>query len=129
MSFGQLLPLLPFYYPERMDSKNIALLNKLSEIFKGNINRAIYIIEEAFSGIFQSESFQMFYEEHQRLYNLTLTNARLLGINIDEDKKFSDIAHNMFESKTGKKVVDNSAAFRMLLSLLRRKYNWENSVR
>ncbi len=129
MSFGQLLPLLPFYYPQRMGSQNMALLNKLSEIFQGNINRAIYIIEKAFSEIFQSESFQMFYEEHQRLYNLTLTNARSLGINIDEDRKFSDIAHNMFESKTGKKVANNSAAFRMLLSLLRRKYNWENSAK
>jgi hypothetical protein len=127
MSFGALLPLLPFYYPQSLSDQNIAMLSKLREICSGNLNRAIYLIEKAFPDIFQGNSFKMFYEEHQRIYNLSLDESDRTSLQVDENKLFANVAQSVFETKTGKKAKDNREAFRMLLSLLRRKDNWEKS--
>lgn len=124
MSFGPLLPLLPFYYNESHRESNIELLNALKTICRENLNHAVYLIEIAFPDLFQKDGFEMFYEEHQRVYQLTLTQAKILGINIDENKTFADVAQGVFEKKTRKLARNNRVAFSMLLSLIRRKDNW-----
>ncbi len=126
MSFYPLLPLLPVRY--KKDDQNQKMLDVISDICEKNIHRALYLIEDAFSDIFGKEAFENLYQEHQRLVEITLKQASKMSIALtfeEKDKYFADIAQSVFESTTNKLSRDNNQAFRMFLSLLRRKSNIE----
>ena len=123
MNSLSIVPLLPFRYNDI--KKDADMADRLTQLCSGNLKRLIYFIEEAFTDIFQQESFEMFYMEHQRVYWNTIEQARRFNQKVDENALFANVVQSVFETKTGRLVKNNQVAFNILLSLVRRRYHWE----
>lgn len=123
-----IVPFLPF--TPRDERKRRDMIAKILEIC-GSFKHSIYILdEEDFSKIFQEDGFKESYDEHRRIYDLTVSQGKLKALSIPEDL-FLFIAINLFEGRTGRKVKNNSRAFRVFLSLLKRKDNevrWQEAM-
>ncbi len=121
MSNWSILPLLPFRYVD--EGKNRELLAKVREIC-GTERYALYLLEKPeFRPVYEQEGFDICYSELSRLLAITLTQKKLIGSTVGEDTIFIGICHNLFEKFTERKTTDNSMAFRLFLSFMRRKDN------
>ncbi len=122
-----IIEVLPFSY--RDNGKNLDFIRRIEEMC-GSLRQAIiYLTNPRFEKIFSPEGFPLAYKEQVRIYHLGLGQTAYFSKSPSDeqvDKYFADVAQGVFEKLTGHKVYFNLNAFKLFLSLLRRKYRAEH---
>ena len=120
---ASLSDVLPFSY---MDiGKNFDFFRRIEEMCGGLKQAVNHLTNPRFEKIFSLEGFPLAYAEHVRLYHLGLNQRTHLGASLDSEQKntyFANVAQSVFEKLTERRVYFNQNAFKLFLSLLRRKY-------
>lgn len=118
-----IVDVLPFTYAD--NSKNYDFFRRIEEMC-GSLRQAIiYLTNPRFQKIFSRQGFELAYEEQVRIYHLGLGQTNYFARPANEelkDKYFADVAEGVFHKLTGHKMYFNLNAFKLFLSLPRRKY-------
>lgn len=121
-----ILEVLPFSY--RDNGKNFDFIKRIEEMC-GDLRKAgLLLTNPRFDKVFSREYFSIAFEEQVRIYHLGLSQTSRFGSELNQEKRdkyFADVAQSVFEGLTHHKVHFNLNAFRLFLSLLRRKYTSE----